>query len=970
MEKPICLNLKDYDSFDNLESVNAHIKKLHDTHVQNITVLSKEPQYFKDNPFVDKSFKEASVNMPYFLANYAMHDYVHDGKKKLLIIVPHLSTGGLPQVTLNKIELLKDEFEIKLVEYAILALIFNIQRNKILSLLEEKNFHTLNNDKHELFNIIDRFNPDVIGVEEFPEMFMDNDVTNKLYKSDRKYKIIETTHDSSFNPKNKRYLPDQYIFVSAYNSFKYIDSLVPFQVIEYPVNHKERNQHALREKIGLEHDYKHVVIVGLFTERKNQAYAFEMAKKLTDYKIKFHFLGNQADNFKYYWEPLLTNKPENCILWGERSDVSDFVAACDVFLFPSKGDRGNKELNPIAIKEALEYDVIKMMYNLDVYCNKYDEYKDVVYLTGDISSDTNNMISFLNFNNINEELIVIGTYPNTDKRVKLTKECIESLKPSGRKIILVSHYPIDQELQKMVDYYVYDKHNPTTTHSYYTLFYNRPADYDVEININQLANGNQSLAVLTNVFNAFKHAKQHGFKRLFYVTFDVIIDPRDIAAIDESFNVIANGKKAYLAKFNSSFDYGVQTNGMSFDVDYFLENFDDVRDVENYNRICKEIGAQNFLEDYLAKKVDRLDKSEIYLRPMKNNANDETFLEHSGTGVSSHSEYYSILPIQDKPNYFMLYFYTYNLDSRIIDISIGDSKYKLDISKNREFKKEFKYTGEEIEVCLEFYDGLKLIKKDSYIMNNSNINKYLHTGHFIYKNVKPKIKLVHIITPNDERARLSQESLERVKDFGWEYVVQVNELFKSLPPAHNCTRPDCVSLEQFNAEQIQEFGTALTPGHYGCYEAHKNAILTEFNDCDFLMICEADCIIEGDIHNFVRKVEECTHLLGPNNIGYMSFGDKSTLDTAILQSPVVQDINNDMYITDHIICTQSVMFPKSISSWLKGQARTHKWDTIDVYYNILFKNSPYKMAIIKDRLTTQSDGFSLIDKNNKTYLKK
>jgi hypothetical protein len=136
------------------------------------------------------------------------------------------------------------------------------------------------------------------------------------------------------------------------------------------------------------------------------------------------------------------------------------------------------------------------------------------------------------------------------------------------------------------------------------------------------------------------------------------------------------------------------------------------------------------------------------------------------------------------------------------------------------------------------------------------------------------------------------------------------------------------------------------------------------------MVCEADCIIEGDIHNFVRKVEECTHLLGPNNIGYMSFGDKSTLDTAILQSPVIQDINNDMYITDHIICTQSVMFPKSISSWLKEQARTHKWDTIDVYYNILFNNSPYRMAIVKDRLTTQSDGFSLIDKNNKTYLKK
>ena len=645
--KPICLNLKDYDKFEDLASVNANIKKLHDTHVQNITVLSKEPQYFKDNPFVDKSFKEASVNMPYFLANYDMYDYIaDDGKKKLLFIVPHLSTGGLPQVTLNKLELLKDEFEIKLVEYAVLALVFNIQRNKIIDILDKNNFHTLHEDKHELLNIISRFNPDVIGVEEFPEFFMDEDLIKKLYNPNRKYRIVETTHDSSFNPKDKKYLPDEYIFVSAYNSFKYIDSKVPFQVIEYPVNTKQRNQHALREKIGLEHDYKHVVIVGLFTQRKNQAYAFEMAKRVKDYKIKFHFLGNQADNFRDYWAPLLNDKPDNCVIWGERSDVSDFVAACDIFLFPSKGDRGNKELNPIAIKEALEYpDLIKMMYNLDVYCNKYNDEPNMVYLTGDVSSDTTNMISVLNFDNIHEEVIVIGAYPNLKRRVELTKQCIEAIKPLGRKIILVSHYPVDQEIQKMVDYYVYDKHNPLTTHSYYTLFYNRPDDYDVDININQLHNGNQSLTVLTNIFNGFKHAKENGFKRLFYVTFDVIIDPRDLPIINESFSTIAKGKKAYLAATPTAFHYGIQTNGMAFDIDFFLQNFDDVRTPEAFNEICSEIGSQNFLEDYLVKKINRTNADDIYLKPLGPGTNDQTFLDYSGTGVSSYSEYYSILPV-------------------------------------------------------------------------------------------------------------------------------------------------------------------------------------------------------------------------------------------------------------------------------------------------------------------------------------
>ena len=43
---------------------------------------------------------------------------------------------------------------------------------------------------------------------------------------------------------------------------------------------------------------------------------------------KFHFIGNQAPNFKNYWEPLMYNKPNNCIVWGERDDVYKFYQAC------------------------------------------------------------------------------------------------------------------------------------------------------------------------------------------------------------------------------------------------------------------------------------------------------------------------------------------------------------------------------------------------------------------------------------------------------------------------------------------------------------------------------------------------------------------------------------------------------------------------------------------------------------------
>ena len=92
--------------------------------------------------------------------------------KKLLIITPHLSTGGAPQVTVNKIRLLKDSFDIMVVEWECIAWSFVVQRNRIISLVGD-NFKSLGENKYEeLVQILQQFNPDTISMEEFTEMFM------------------------------------------------------------------------------------------------------------------------------------------------------------------------------------------------------------------------------------------------------------------------------------------------------------------------------------------------------------------------------------------------------------------------------------------------------------------------------------------------------------------------------------------------------------------------------------------------------------------------------------------------------------------------------------------------------------------------------------------------------------------------------------------------------------------------------
>ena len=322
---------------------------------------------------------------------------------KILFVVPHLSTGGMPQYTywLIKEILNNRKCEIYLVEYSMTAKNFTIQRDKIKELIGS-NFITLshNEDKKEeqLFDVIKNVDPDAVHLQEIPELWLKESISKRLYSKDRLYKIVETSHDSGFDPKNKRFLPDSFAFVSRFHPKIYSDLNVPYKIVEYPITkHKRPNRDEAIEDLGLSPKYKHVLNVGLFTPRKNQAEIFKMARKMIDYKILFHFIGNQADNFYKYWSPLMNNLPPNCIVWRERSDIDRFYSCMDLFLFTSKGSKIDRETNPLVIKEALGWGMPVFIYNLDVYMGMYEGNSQITFLKDDIQENCNMILNFLGF---------------------------------------------------------------------------------------------------------------------------------------------------------------------------------------------------------------------------------------------------------------------------------------------------------------------------------------------------------------------------------------------------------------------------------------------------------------------------------------------------------------------------------------------------------------------------------------------
>ena len=105
---------------------------------------------------------------------------------KIVYIVPHLSTGGMPEYLKNKIEKLKENSEIWVLEKTRESS-YNTIRVRIEKLIGEDRIITWGKDQINLcLNMIDQINPDIVHFEEPCEQFVDDFILNHIYRKDRK----------------------------------------------------------------------------------------------------------------------------------------------------------------------------------------------------------------------------------------------------------------------------------------------------------------------------------------------------------------------------------------------------------------------------------------------------------------------------------------------------------------------------------------------------------------------------------------------------------------------------------------------------------------------------------------------------------------------------------------------------------------------------------------------------------------
>lgn len=641
---------------------------------------------------------------------------------KILFVTPHLSTGGCPQYLLKKIQLLKDIHDVYCVEYNDYGEWFNIQKTQVRDTLKS-NYFVLKDNKHELLDIISRVNPDIIHLEEMPEYFMADDVAKKIYVNDRKYFVVETSHDSSFNVATKRFFPDHFVFVSEYQN-KALSSLrIPSQVIEYPILKKSRasNRDEKLKELELDPNLFHVVNVGLFSPRKNQSEIIEYAKKMINEPIQFHFIGNTAGNFQHYWEPLLKDLPSNCKLWGERKDVDRFYECMDLFLFTSRGHDNDKETSPIVIREAISYQIPSLIYNLPVYLNMYDKFKNISYLNNDLNINVEKIRSYLKKNDIISTsasyAYVVSAYPNTNVTEVTTTQCLNALKGSHR--ILTTHYKDNyKKFETIADTVLFDANNPIIKHTFYSNYWYNGFNFRCDLNLR--ANGNNNyhgLAVWTNYQNGIRKSKELGFKYSVCLNYDIVLDSDDKVVIDNMINTLEQNKsKGYFIHEKKDEGDTLKTVFFIIDNDYFLSKFDTVYNEAEYNAsIAKNGSPSNSLENYVYYSL----KSHLNDLQLTTQTEDQLF-PNSDLNSFSSVEYFSVVPNQDK-NKFVIWKSSSNLND--------NKNVVIDIFENRKNIQKIGYLQRD-PYC--FYHTVDCKAGNSYVVT---LHEYNSSHELINKNI-------------------------------------------------------------------------------------------------------------------------------------------------------------------------------------------------------------------------------------------
>ena len=898
-------------------------------------------------------------------------------KKIILYITPHLSTGGMPQYLLKKIKTFKDDYDIFLIEYNDLG-IFRVQKNEILDMLPFR-VYQLGENKHEIIDMINKHNPDIIHFCEIPELFMDDEITKKIYSPNRNYKIIETSHDSRQYDYVKRFYPDWFLFCSDNQIARYEQLGIPSSVLEYyPEVDDSITKEQAMEILELDPNMKHVLNVGLFTPRKNQREFITYGLMTEVYEkhfnifpsTQFHCVGNLAGNFEDYWKPLNKDFPNNLKIWGEREDTHLFYKAMDLFVFTSREWYGDKETNPIVLKEAYAHGIPILAHSIDSYLDKFDDAKMLTYLCPNHYSIKPTILEF------NRNLIKIERVlkTNNEKFIQITQN-----KDQPNRFDVGFSLDEGRWMFRALENRLLTVSDSKFNLCLYSIFI---TNYQFWFSFNASLKNLQGVTIRIWDIDQEKYARgaEYSDHELLYEKV-IPINPE----IDYNYNLpqihsspgdqsaFFTFYEVFLQKCYTNENIDVQKDDIVVDIGANLgffslysilngakevHSFEPVK--KTYKSLCKNVADYENIKCYNVAVNNHNNDIDITSYPISSISTSNSLTQHPPSGWNAEVDFQSTEQVSS-----MSIKHIINLIPKIDFLKLDCEGAEWDILASIP-NDYLQYNVKKIAVELH-YDKSSDISSNSV---NDFVDRLINAG-FEFSDVnslpdgevatvktligknknfdlkKPRIKIVHmLVDPTEERQATSIKYMEKLVEYsGFDYVQMINERYTELPPTDNCSRPHAVNMMPGEYK--------LSPAHYGNYLAHKSAISTHLNnEYDAILFCECDAIFIKPIEEVYNTIIKQFNNINQYDLNYISFGKR-------IPNWHYEEYD-DFGITDRMSEAHCYLISSNSEQYYHEKFNNSKWDTYDMWLNS-FVFPEGKSGIVKEPISIQCSGNSYLD---------
>lgn len=185
----------------------------------------------------------------------------------------------------------------------------------------------------------------------------------------------------------------------------------------------------------------------------------------------------------------------------------------------------------------------------------------------------------------NEDIFIIDCWIDTESKENDLISLIKRLKEFDVPILLTGHYPVKPEIQKMVDYYLYDKENPLLLREEFKVYdvdSGRWSQFD-NCKIENFVDFHHDYAIWTTMKNAFNFAKYLGKKYIHFLEYDNLIDTLQYR---QAFLEQSRNHDAVLYEYNKNSIFGLEeycaTFIFSMKTDIAIDMVNQIKDKKDY----------------------------------------------------------------------------------------------------------------------------------------------------------------------------------------------------------------------------------------------------------------------------------------------------------------------------------------------------------------------------------------------------